>query len=70
MADIYKVVSQAPVTAPVPGGTFAPSMEVTFETKPSGVVGKVTIPLSHFSTDEVDKAIRHSATVLEAVQKL
>jgi hypothetical protein len=70
MADIYKVVSQAPVTAAVPGGTYAPSMEITFETKPNGIVGKVTVPTAHYSTDEVDRAIRQSAKLLEAVHNL
>jgi hypothetical protein len=70
MADAYTVENQAPTTIVSPGGLVVPAVEVTFTTKPSGVGGRVKIPTSIFSTDEVDKAIRGQVAVLEAVQNL
>lgn len=70
VADTYKVISQVPTTAAMPGGTFVPSMEITFETLPSHVAGKVTVPQSQYSPDEVDRVLRQSAATIEAVQAL
>ena len=70
MAANYSIVHQTPKTQAVPGGTFVPAMEVTFTTKPHGIVGKVTIPQSQYAPANVDKIVSKEAETIEAVQDL
>ena len=70
MAETYTVNTQTPTTTRDAAGNYVPGIEVTFTTKPSGIVSSVIVPRSQYSADEVDKAIAQSVTVLEAVQKL
>jgi hypothetical protein len=70
MAEQYTIVNQAPTTIISPAGVVVPAMEIAFTTKPSDVPGRVKIPTSTYSVDEVDKVIRAQAAVLEAVQNL
>lgn len=70
MAATYKVVSQTPVTAAVPGGQFQEAMEIVYETIPSGVTGRVRVPLSAYGPGHVDEVLTDAAATLEAVQKL
>lgn len=70
MADTYKVSAQRPVQDVEPGGTFVDAYEVTYETIPSGVRGKVRIPVSAYTPEHVDEIVRAQATTLEAVAHL
>lgn len=70
MADTYVIVTQTPTTDLGPTGSVVPAMQVTFRTKPSDVQARVTLPLSTYTPDEVDRAVRAQAAVIEAVQKL
>jgi hypothetical protein len=66
----YTITHQVPVTDSVPGGTFVPAMEITFTTKPSDVVGRVRVPMSRYTTDEVDRIVGDQAEIIERVQAL
>lgn len=70
MADTYAVTGQVPTTTVGPSGTFVETMDITFTTKPSGVVGRVAIPMSHYTPAEVDKVIVAAAATIESVQAL
>ena len=70
MADTYTVTGQTPVTDLSPTGTFVPAMEITFTTKPSGVMGRVRVPLAQYTPDVVDHAISVQAELIEQVQAL
>lgn len=70
MADTYKIEDQTPRSARTAAGGFYDVMRVTFATKPSGIVGTVDVPISAYSTDEVDRLVRAQAALLEAVQAL
>lgn len=70
MADTYKIETQRPATRAQLGGGFANVIEVVFTTKPSGIEGKVDVPATMFSPDEVDKIVAAQARVIEAVQAL
>jgi hypothetical protein len=70
MAELYKVESQRPVQDVMPGGTFEPAMEISFTSKPSGVPGRVRIPMSAYSADHVNQVLTDQARLLESVQTL
>jgi hypothetical protein len=70
MAAHYTVQDQRPVTVAGPGSTFVPSMEITFTTKPSGIGGRITVPMSHYTPDHVDELLNAQAERIETVQAL
>lgn len=70
MAEGYKITGQLPTSAVGPTGTYVPSIQVSFETKPSGIIGHVTLPVSAYTVDAVAKAVSESAALLEQVQAL
>lgn len=70
MASTYTIVSQAPKTVMLPGGTLVPSIVVTFTTKPSEQSGQVTIPASQYTADEVDRLVSEQAKTIEEIQNL
>jgi len=70
MADTYTIVSQLPVMDSDPSGQVVPSVEVRFTTKPSAQPGKVRIPQSQFTPDNVDRVVKAQAATIEAVQAL
>lgn len=70
VADTYKIETQRPATRASLGGGFTNVIEVVFTTKPSGIEGKVDVPVSAFSPDEVDAIVRGQAKIIEAVQAL
>lgn len=70
MADTYKIETQRPATRALLGGGFANFIEVVFTTKPSGIEGKVDVPATMFSPEEVDSIVAKQARVIEAVQAL
>lgn len=70
MATDFQITDQRPVTDASPSGTFVPAMEITFTTKPSGIPGRVRIPLTAYTPDHVDDVVGASARNIEAVQAL
>lgn len=70
MADLYAITSQAPTTDIGPTGSVVQAMQVTFLTKPHEVQGRVIIPMSLYTRDEVDKVVSAAARVIEDVQNL
>lgn len=70
MADSFEIVSQTPTSDIGETGTVVPAMEVRFKTKPSGVGGRLTLPLSVYTPDAVATAVATAAATLEAVQHL
>lgn len=70
MAATYEVTDIKRTTYAPPGGVLGPGMEVTFQTKPTGLVGVVMLPLAQFSTDQVDQAVTAAAKTLEDVKAL
>lgn len=70
MSETFKIESQRPATRAKPGGGFMSVMEVTFTTKPSGIVGTVDVPDSAYTADEVARLVDAKRDLLEAVQAL
>lgn len=70
MSETFTIQNQVPATRNQAGGGFVPVMEITFMTKPSGIVGKVDVPDSTYTPDEVAKIVDAKARLLEAVQAL
>lgn len=68
--ELYAVTSQTQITDLSPGGQVVPAMQVSFTTKPSGIEGRVNVPISAYSAEEVDRLIRAQVAVIEAVQAL
>lgn len=70
MAATYDVTDISEGIAFEPGKASAPAYVVRFTTKPSGIIGTVTIPQSSFSADEVDRVAVAASAALEAVKAL
>jgi hypothetical protein len=70
MADAYTVTKQTPTTIITANRDAVPGTAIEFVTKPNSIPGRVEIPKSIYSVDEVDKVVRAEAAVLEAVQNL
>lgn len=70
MNELYTIVSQVPRTIAVPGGVFSDVIVVTFTTKPSGQVGKVTIPVQAYNAQAVADQVSAQAQLLEQIQAL
>lgn len=70
MAANYTITDQRPVTDAAPGGVFVPAMEITFTTKPSGIAGRVRVPVSQYSAATVDDIVTKQADIIEQVQHL
>jgi hypothetical protein len=70
MADTYTIVSQAPVMDADAAGQLVPSVEIRFTTKPSAQPGKVRVPQSQYSPENVDRIVSREAATIEAVQAL
>jgi hypothetical protein len=70
MAANYTVADQRPVTDAGVGGTFVPSMEITFTTKPSNITGRVRVPMAQYTPEQVDRVLAAQAEQIENVQKL
>lgn len=68
MADTFTVLGQEPKTIISPGGVIEQAVEITFQTKPSGVTGRVRIPQSMLSADAVRSAIARQAALIEEIQ--
>ena len=70
MAADYTITDQRPVTHASAGGTFVPSMEITFVTKPSAQPGRVIVPVTLYTPAHVDEVVGAAARQIEAVQAL
>jgi len=70
MAATYTVTTQTPTTDIGPNGTVEQAMQVTFRTHPSNVIGRINVPMSVYTRDEVDKIVSAAAQVIEDVQAL
>lgn len=70
MADVYDVTGQTQTSILDPGGTVTPAIQVTFTSKPSGVISSVRVPLTSYSAADVDRAIRAMVKTIEDVQAL
>lgn len=70
MAETFDITSQTPTTIVGADRVVAPAMEVSFVTKPSGVVGVVKVPAAIYTTDEVKRVVEAQAAILENVQHL
>lgn len=70
MADSYDVLSITPRTKLMPGVGFEDVEDVTFRTKPDGLVSTVTLLRSQASPEAVDKAISAEVERLHAVKRL
>lgn len=65
----FTVLAQRQTTDFGPDGRFADVMEVTFQTD-AGTVGKVRVPLSVYSADEVRRRIAAYVEHIAAVESL
>lgn len=70
MAETYTIVSQTPRMDTDAAGQVVPSVEVRFTTKPSAQPGRVSVPQSQFTPDNVDRIVSAEAANIEAVQAL
>lgn len=70
VADTFKIETQQPALRRRIGGDYQDVIEIVFTTKPSGIMGKVDIPVAAFSPDEVATVIAAQAKLLESVQAL
>jgi hypothetical protein len=70
MADTYRIVSQTDTKVPGPTGAYVDAVEVTFETIPSGITGRVVIPEAEFSPDKVAPLVARKAADREAIANL
>lgn len=70
MADTFKVTGINKTVSVEPGRHAGPALEVTFTTVPHNIAGSVTIPSATFTTEEVERAVRAQAAVLEQVMGL
>jgi len=64
MADNYAITGQQEVQN-IDGDTPVRSMEVSFETKPSGVRSYVTIPMAGYTASSVHDAVSALASEIE-----
>lgn len=70
MADTYDIVGIAQRVKLMPGMGFEDVEDVTFKTKPDGLVGTVTLARSQATPDAVDKAVSAEVERLHAVKHL
>ena len=70
MAETYTIISQTPKMDADAAGQIVPAVEVRFTTKPSAQPGRVTIPQSQYTPDNVSKIVAAEAANIEAVQAL
>lgn len=70
MAADYTITDQRPVMSASPGGQFVPSMEITFVTKPNAQPGRVTVPTTQYTPENVDRIVGEAARNIEAVHTL
>ena len=70
MADTYDIVTIQPRTRSDGGNVFRRVQEVTFRTKPSGIVGTLDVADADLSPDAVDELVKARAALLEQVKAL
>lgn len=70
MATHYRVTGQRPSSRVTPGGQIDQTYEVTYETIPSGIVGRAEIPVSQYTAEVVDRILDTSAQNLERIAAL
>lgn len=71
MAESYDVTAQRQTTNMMPDGRFGDVVEITFVTKPSGIVLRQDVPVSQYSNVEtVRELLADRAAQAEAIHKL
>lgn len=70
MADNYAVTGQRTTVDPKPDGTVANVVEITFKTKPSGVVSTARVDEEFYNAVDVDRILTEKAATIEAVHSL
>lgn len=70
MANTWRVTGQRQTTTLDGNGQFRDVMEVSFETLPEQISGKITVPLNVYSEDTVRNAIDERAASMQAVHRL
>ena len=67
MADNYTVTDQRATTVYGKNGKIVPVIEVSFETKPNNIAGKVDVPQANYSPATAIPLITKAAAALEDV---
>jgi len=70
MADDYTVTAQRPTTIISKAGKVTPVIEVSFDTVPEGIPGKVDVPQAGYNVQTAKKAIEDQVSVLKGVHAL
>ncbi len=70
MAANFKVTSQRPSQDLTAAGVFVDTVEVTYETIPTGIPGTETFPKSEYTPEHVAEVLTARAAVLLAVHNL
>lgn len=70
MADTYKIIEQRPTVDLSAAGTSQEVMEIVFTTKPHNQPGRVRVPMSQYTPDEVARIVGEAAENIETIQNL
>ena len=70
MADTYDINDQRTRMTAAPGGVFKRVTDITYTTKPSGVIGVVTLDTADPTVDDVDAAVTPAAAEKERIAHL
>lgn len=70
MASDWRVTGQRQSTVLNGNGQFSDVMEVSFQTIPEGIDGKISVPLNVYSEDSVRTAIDTLAARMKSVHNL
>lgn len=70
MAADWRVTGQRQTSTLDGNGQFRDVMEVSFETLPEQISGRVSVPLNIYSEDTVRNAIDERAAAMKAVHNL
>lgn len=70
MANNWRVTGQRQSSVLDGNGQFRDMMDVSFETIPEGISGKVSIPLGMYNEDTVREALDERVKVMQAIHNL
>ena len=70
MAEGYTVTGQRPTTIINPAGKVIPVIEVSFDTVPEGIPGKVDVPQAGYNVKTAQAAIEAQVATLKGVHAL
>lgn len=70
MAENYTVTGQRTTLDPTLDGTLSSIVEITFKTKPHGIVSTARVPAEQYNPVDVDQILSAAAKNIEEVHTL